>query len=150
MSRRMHLSLVTAALALVGASAPVHAQSAYPVGDETQLVVQNNREVPVTVYLEAAPFERELGKVEAMRTATFDLPDGMQREGKVVEVLVQPRGQLALSAKAMMSDDGSVLGLVVPATHGQEKRMERVMVAWNMQNPVLVTQSTYIEEDIQD
>src|SRR5688500_344481 len=121
MSKRRIVPVLTAALALLGAGAPVSAQSTYRSSDEAELLVQNNRSVPVTVYLEGPLFERELGKVEPMRSATFSVPK--LREGEMVELLIQPRGQIALKGRAFMTDE-ALLGLVIPATPGQERRAQ--------------------------
>jgi hypothetical protein len=97
-TRRIVLPLLTAALALVGVAMPASAQSAYQVSGKSELIIQNNRTVPVTVYLESAPFERELGRVEAMRSASFSVPEHLLREGETIDLLISPRGQLALRA----------------------------------------------------
>ena len=147
-SRRIVLALLTVALALVGAVAPVRAQSAYHVGDKGELSIQNNRRVPVTVYWEGRPFERELGEVEPMSTATFSIPKAYLREGEMVDLLIVPRGQLALQAKAILSSHPAELALVVPATPHQQRHQEHEMLAWQMQHePVVQGQGIDQEDD---
>jgi hypothetical protein len=136
-SRRIMLPLFTAALALAGFAMPASAQSAHRMGSG-ELVIQNNREVPVTVYLDAVPLERELGTVEPMRSATFSIPEHMMREGEMVELLLTPRGQLALQARVLVSEEDTQMGLVVPPTRGQEKRLEKEMLAWQMRGEPVV------------
>jgi hypothetical protein len=141
------LPLLTAALALVGVAMPASAQSAYQVTGKSELIIQNNRSVPVTIYLESGPFERQLGRVEAMRSASFSVPEHLLREGETIDLLIEPRGQLALKAKAFVSDDVTQLGLVVPATPNQERRMDAALVAWDMRNPPVVTVQDEFELD---
>lgn len=150
-SRRIVLSLCTAALALLGARAPLAAQSAYPVNGKGELIVQNNRTVPVTVYLEGQPIERELGTVEALQTATFTLPRRAMREGSTVDLLIQPRGQLLLMARGYVMGDASHFGLVVPATPHQQKRAEKALLAADLEAvPVVTTSSTEVDQIDQD
>ena len=105
-----------ATLGLMCAAAPLSAQSVRMVEDDYTLSVQNDRDEAVTVYLDSTPFERTLGTVEAMRTATFSLPESVGRDGETVRLLIQPRGGFALEARGMVrdSDDGVHLALTLP------------------------------------
>jgi hypothetical protein len=108
--------LFLATIGLMCASAPLSAQSLHLVDDDYTVTVQNNRDEDVTVYLDSSPFERTLGKVEAMRTGTFSLPERVVRGRETVKLLIQPRGGLAIEARGMVrdSDDGAHLALTLP------------------------------------
>jgi hypothetical protein len=107
--------LFLAMLGLTSIGAPLGAQSAYPVADDYTVTVQNNRDEEVTVYLDAVPFERKLGTVGAMRSATFKLPEWGVRGEERVKLLIHPRGDHALQAVAMLPGDGARLALMIPA-----------------------------------
>ena len=108
--------LFLATLGLMCATAPLAAQSVQAIDDDYTLTVQNDRDEDVTVYLEMSPFERTLGKVEAMRTATFSLPDRIVRGEETVRLLIQPRTGLAIEARGMVreSEHGAHLALTLP------------------------------------
>jgi hypothetical protein len=108
--------LFLATLGLMCAAAPLSAQSVQLVDDGYTLTVQNDRDEAVTVYLDTTPFERTLGTVEAMRTATFSLPERVVHEGETVRLLIQPRTGLAIEARGMVRDpgDGVHLALTLP------------------------------------
>ena len=106
-----------ATLGLMCATAPLSAQSVRLIDDDDFTVtVQNDRDEEVTVYLDAQPFERTLGTVEAMRTVTFALPARVAHDGETVRLLIQPRGGMALEARGMVRDwdDGVHLALTLP------------------------------------
>ena len=69
--------------------APLSAQTLHPVDDEHTVTVQNNRDEDVTVYLDVAPYERSLGTVGAMSTATFELPERVVRGRETVDDLLR-------------------------------------------------------------
>lgn len=121
-SRRIVLPLFLAAIALVGA-APAAAQSVYPI-DNGQLTVQNNRDVPVTVYLEGMPVEKRLGTIEPMRTATFDLPSWALRRPGPVKLFIHPKGQFPLEARVRLGE-GQSLRAADPHRAGSGRRPGR-------------------------
>lgn len=124
--------LFLAMLGLTCIGGPLGAQSTFPVTDDYTVTVQNNRDEQVTVYLDAHPFERKLGTVEAMRSATFSLPDWSVRGEERVRLLIQPRGDHALEAMAMLSGDGARLALMIPSEDDVEVTTERLAtVRWS-------------------
>jgi hypothetical protein len=122
-SRRPRRSFSIAAFALLlGAAAPLAAQSG-------TVTVQNNRDEEIIVYVDAIPFERVLGTVEAMSTGTFELPEGAWMGRERVKLLIQPEGKLPLQTEVMVRDEAPQLALVVP-DDGEEIRLmsnERVV-----------------------
>jgi hypothetical protein len=118
--------LFLAMLGLTSIGAPLGAQSTYPVAEDYTVTVQNNRDEEVTVYLDAVPFERKLGTVGAMRSATFKLPEWGVRGEERVKLLIHPRGDHALQAVAMLPRDGARLGLMLPAEDNLEVTTERL------------------------
>jgi hypothetical protein len=101
--------LLLAALAL---AAPLGAQSTRVTEDDPQITVQNNRDEAVTIYLRTGRFEQKLGIVEPMSTGTLALPWTI-RGMETVDFLIQPKGDMALEAKAMISEQTPRLSLVL-------------------------------------
>ena len=106
--------LFLATFGLMCASAPLSAQSLHPVDDDYTVTVQNNRDEEVTVYLDTTPFEMSLGKVGAMSTATFALPERLMRGKEIVELQIQPRGGQVLEARGRLDSDGGHIALTLP------------------------------------
>ena len=117
-------ALLAAAAALAGgartaaAQAPHRLDPSVTTGDGTPgLTVQNARRQPVYVYLERGTFERRLGVVPAMGSATLAFPAWMVQEGGTMRLLMHPQGSttdfvvesLSLAAPARYTVD-------VPAT----------------------------------
>jgi hypothetical protein len=76
------------------------------------VTVHNDREVPVTVYVENGSLDSKIGVVEPLRTATLPLPRWAM--GKpVVSFDIHPARGLDLEAKAFDVRPGATLGLVV-------------------------------------
>ena len=74
MSSKSKRGVFAAAVALLALAGPVTAQTSMtPRGG--QIVVQNNREQPVRVYLDTRPFERRIGEVQPFETAEIPLPE---------------------------------------------------------------------------
>jgi hypothetical protein len=117
--------LFWAMLGLACIGAPLGAQSRGPRTDDYTVTVQNNRDEEVTVYLDAPPFERKLGTVEAMRSATFSLPRWGVRGEERVKLLIHPRGDHAFKAEGMLSDEGARLALMIPSEDNVEVTTER-------------------------
>jgi hypothetical protein len=114
MSKR---GLFLALLGLTCAAAPVGAQSASVLDDEYTVTVQNNRDEQVTVYVDMLPFERTLGTLEPMQTATFALPEAAVRNHDSVRLLIEPEGGLLLQAEAMVNprhEDVQHFALMMP------------------------------------
>ncbi len=75
--------------------------------------VQNDRKVPVTVFIERGDFDVRLGKVDAMRTATLTLPDWVLAGDSRVEIFVHPEGEFDLASQSFEVTPGARLGMVV-------------------------------------
>lgn len=105
--------LMTTVLALSVAAAPLAAQSATTM--EGSVMVQNNRDVPVDVYLDRTPFETWLGTVGPTQIGTLDIPAWQLRDLDHVRLLVTPEGQSTLAADASSDGRGPAIALVVPA-----------------------------------
>ena len=58
----------------------------------TLVVVQNDRNVPVTIYAQNSVVEQKIGTVDAFSTATINIDDVM-RWGADIEFFVQPAGE---------------------------------------------------------
>ncbi|MEP7382866.1 MAG: hypothetical protein ABI910_14345 [Gemmatimonadota bacterium] len=102
-------ALMTSGLSLSVAS-PSFAQDAkHPAAT---VLVQNDRTVPITVYLEAGEFDVRVGRVGAMKTATLPLPNSFVRRGDV-QLFVHPDGELDLASQSFQVHSGMQLGLIV-------------------------------------
>jgi hypothetical protein len=100
--------------------------------DDYTVTVQNNRDEDVTVYLDDHPFERRLGTVGAMRSATFSLPEWSVRGEERVRLLIQPRGDHILEAVAMLPDEGARFALLIPSDEDVDVTTERLAtVRWS-------------------
>lgn len=121
------LSTLATALFL-GAALPLAAQSSYPLRSG-EVMVQNNRDVPVTVYLEHQPLDLNIGTVEAMDIGTLSLPDWAVRNQDHVKLIVQPEGQLPLQADALIRSNGARFALMVPSSKGQKLDLSMTRMA---------------------
>jgi hypothetical protein len=54
------------------------------------VTVQNDRKTPVTIYLEYGVFDRRLGNVPALQTATLPLPSWMVNARERVQLVAEP------------------------------------------------------------
>lgn len=93
------------------------------VGDSVRVEVQNNRRVPVTVYLEYGQFDRRLGTVPAMSTAVLAMPDWVVRQDRV-QLFVHPEGELELATQEFRVHPGATIGLLVPASGNMPRSTE--------------------------
>ena len=140
-SRRIVPSLAVAFALWGAAAAPLAAQSAR-VTSQGELVVQNNRTVPVTVYLDTDPIEQKLGTVEALRTASFALPTKALRSDRI-KLYLHPKGQLPLQAMGWISGKSDQFALLVPPGQGQELAVPAPVLASGAPNaPTLPTENT--------
>lgn len=81
------------------------------------VTVQNDRKVPVTVYLERGQFDQRLGEVPAQRTAVLPIPGWAVREHLAVKIAAHPEGadeDLETQTISLMAP--ARLGMVIPAT----------------------------------
>ena len=77
--------------------------------------VQNNRKVPVTVYLEYGVFDRRIGEVPPMQTATLPIPKFAPNQASV-QLFVHPEGERDLETQNLSVKPGEKLAMIVPAT----------------------------------
>ena len=107
------IALLTAPL-LGGALPPARASAR--MNDDssamTLVVVQNQRKVPVTVYLERGSEDIRLGVVDALADTTFRLPDHVVGD---VQFFVDPRSGVEESTEYVNLEAGEHIGLIVPA-----------------------------------
>ena len=79
----------------------------------TLVVVQNDRNVRVTVYSEDKFGDHKLGVVEPRGTATLALNEYISAESEV-QFFVQPIGEFEESSERLEVHRGDRIGLVVP------------------------------------
>lgn len=119
------MNVAFAGLALAGATAlgmvaaPSPALAAGPSGRAGETVlVQNNRSVPVVVYLEEGDFDTRLGTVSPMREAHLSLPRRLGRDDDV-RIVVHPEVGRDLES-GDIAPPGSARQLAVLVPRGQE------------------------------
>jgi len=79
----------------------------------TLVVVENDRDVPVTVYAQNDVRERKIGVVEPFSTETIAIDDFTYGRTDI-QFFVQPLGELELGTDRMQIERGEHLGLIVP------------------------------------
>jgi hypothetical protein len=110
------LALAAAALLCAAARSPVLAQHQTGARSGT-VAVQNNRDVPVTVYAEDGAFDVKLGTVGAFQVSTLPLPEReLYRES--IRFLVHPARGFDLETEAFDVHPGVALGLMIPDRPG--------------------------------
>jgi hypothetical protein len=115
-----------------GASASMAQQSpAAAAGPrDNSVTVQNNRAVPVTVYMEYGEFDRRLGIVPAQQTATLALPAWAVSDRQMIQLFVHPEGQVEdLSSQDFSLAPPARLGILVPASGNMPEVRTRTMRA---------------------
>lgn len=79
----------------------------------TVVVVQNDRNVPVTVYVQSELGELKLGVVGPGADTTMRIADYLVTEGDI-RFFVQPKGQLEEGSALVDVERGQRVGLVIP------------------------------------
>jgi hypothetical protein len=112
-------TILALTLATLAGTAPMHSQQpllAAATDTSTNVVtLQNNRSVPVTVYLEYGRFDRRLGVVPAMQTATLPLPEGLLEGRATIQLFAHPEGENDLAAQEFTIQPNVRLSMIVPA-----------------------------------
>ena len=98
---------------LVGASSGHSAPAADDSTDMTVVVVQNERQVPVTVTVERGDEDVKIGVVSAESDSTLRLPNYLV--GGDIRFFVEPVGQRELSSEPLEIQRGEHVGLIVPS-----------------------------------
>jgi hypothetical protein len=83
------------------------------------LTVQNDRNVPVTVYMDYGPFDRRLGTVPAFQTATVPLPAWAVEGRESIQLFVHPEGDVEdLATQELSLQPPGRLAMIVPPRGG--------------------------------
>lgn len=118
---RTHASVVAAIAAVFGGlvafPAPAHSQAQHrtPTMQHAIVQVQNDRNVPVTIYVEHGDFDIRLGVVKPMQMANLRIPSWLEREGEDLQVYAHPEGGMDLATQHFTWRSGARLGVLVPA-----------------------------------
>jgi aromatic ring-cleaving dioxygenase len=75
--------------------------------------VQNNRNVPVTVFLERGDFDVRVGTVGPLQTANLPL-EAWMLQNDAVQLFVHPEGEMDLQSQVFDVRNGERIGLIVP------------------------------------
>ena len=107
--------IIAAVLAtqLTSVKPPKHRASLPDSSSMTLVEVQNNRNVPVTVYAQDSFGEMKVGVVGADSTATLRLADPIVLDGDV-DFFVHPKGQSDEETGNVEIHRGDRLGILVP------------------------------------
>jgi hypothetical protein len=114
MRTMMTTILLAAATATAAYAAPLPVSPARTPPAAVTLTVQNNRSVPVTVFVDENDLDIRLGEVSAMRTATLVLPKWVSEAGNELQIFVHPEGGIDLNAQIYDVHPGAHLALEVP------------------------------------
>lgn len=112
-----------------------------------ELLVQNNRDVPVEVYLNMSPVDKKLGTIAPFQSAMMTIPGWVGREQGDLDVFAIPEGQIALKGRAELSDGGPYFSLVIPPAGDQKVRMQAPSLASLLYPPTIVTTTFTDDED---
>ena len=102
-------------LSFAGATALGAQPMSRPPRDTTDVVVQNDRTEPVTVYLETATGEFRLGRVGPLGTADLVVPRWLVGSGAAVDIFVHPRRGFDEDTGELEVRRGDRVGVIVPA-----------------------------------
>lgn len=80
----------------------------------TTVTVQNNRSVPVTVFVEHGDFDTRIGTVPANREETLLVPEWLAKEKPSAEIFVHPEGGADLESWILDLKPGAHLFVKVP------------------------------------
>jgi hypothetical protein len=100
------------------AATQLSGQHAGPSSARGTVTVQNNRDVPVTVYVDHAPLEVRIGTVAPMQIASLPLPEGDAVAGREVRFYLHPSRGPDLKAEAFIAHPGARIGLMIPDRSG--------------------------------
>lgn len=92
--------------------------------DTTSVVVQNNRNTPVRVYIDFGNEEITLGSVKPLDVATFVVPRWFVNREEEVNIFVQPQNGLELQTGYVDVRPGAHLGIIVPDHNAGFPRIE--------------------------
>lgn len=111
----MHTTTLALALAaLVSQGIPSQAGHRPTRRDSVSTIeVQNNRNVPVTVFLERGDFDVRIGTVGPLQTADLPIEAWMIGDGGV-QLFVHPEGEMDLESQIFDVRHGDRLALLVP------------------------------------
>jgi hypothetical protein len=127
-SSRMQKLTTAAFAAFLGATAPLAAQSAHSLHSD-QLLVQNNRDVPVDVYLDTSPVDMHVGTIAPFQSAMMTIPSWVVRKEGTLDVVAIPEGQIPLKGRAELQEGGPNFALVVPPTEDQDVKVSAPSLA---------------------
>jgi hypothetical protein len=92
---------------------------------DNTVTVQNDRKVPVTVYMDYGPFDRRLGTVPGLRTATLPLPKWAVEGRDRIQLFVHPEGEVDdLATQEFSLKPPARLGMIVPARGNMPSTMQ--------------------------
>jgi len=80
----------------------------------TTVTVQNNRAVPVTVFVERGDFDTRIGTVPPNQELTLLVPEWLAREKPSAEIFVHPEGEVDLESWILDLSPGAHLFVKVP------------------------------------
>jgi len=93
------------------------------------VTVQNDRKVPVTVYMDWGAFDRRLGTVPPFQTATLPLPAWAVDGRETVRLFVHPEGDAEdLATEELSLQPPGRLGVIVPPPGGMPMAPRDTMI----------------------
>jgi hypothetical protein len=119
---KTQMATLALGLAALAGAAPAHANAARRLPPASTadtavytVTVQNNRKVPVTIYMEHGAFDRRLGIVPAMQTKTLRLPQWAVERRESIQLFAHPAGDVIdLATQDFSLKPPARLAMVVP------------------------------------
>ena len=120
---KTQIGILVLGLATLASAAPAQVQKRLaPTLTDTSantVTVQNDRDVPVTVYMEYGQFDRRLGFVPAFQTATLPLPAWAVQGRESIQLFAHPEGEAEdLATQEFSLQPPGRLGMIVPPRGG--------------------------------
>jgi hypothetical protein len=132
---KMQIATLALGVAMLAGAAPAHvtprSQSAVLSDSlDKSVTVQNDRSVPVTVYMKLGPFDRRLGIVPPLKTSTLALPawavEGRQR----IQLFAHPKGEVDdLATQEFKLEPPARIGMLIPARGQMSSTVTDTMMA---------------------
>jgi hypothetical protein len=124
------LSLATLASAAPAQVAERSQSAALTETSANTVTVENDRKVAVTIYMEYGDFDRRLGIVPAMQTATLPLPAWAVNGFDQIQLFAHPEGEAEdLATQYFTPKAPARIGMIIPPTGNMSSSSSETMTA---------------------
>lgn len=105
---------LAAAILTMAAPQVAPAVAPMPQRDSATVTVQNDRKVPVNVFLAMDYGDLRVGTVPPLKTETLAMPSWLVRDGATVHLFLEPEGETDLGSRDFTLKPGAHFALLVP------------------------------------